>query len=217
MNQQPAMNDQPTMNQQPTTNGAPSRNAAPSRTRLKLLGKELQLAQIDSQARKKASGVLEVLAGLRTPEQAAQDLAVSLPTYFALETRALRGLLFACTPHPPGRQQALGHKLREAEGRIAELQRQLQRHQALLRMAQHSVGLPPVAKAPGAGKAPAPGKAAVSGKRVRKKPAVRAMRAIRLLNQPETPPSSPPEAPPLPPEAATSVAMVIHAPVGKEA
>src|SRR5450756_674759 len=103
-------------------------NNHPPKTRLKLLGNDLQLAQIDQQARRKVAGVLEVLAGLRTPEQAAQSLEMSLPTYFNLETRALRGLLFACTPHPPGRQQAVEKKLRDAEARNAELQRQLQRY-----------------------------------------------------------------------------------------
>ena len=154
-------------------------NNHPPKTRLKLLGNDLQLAQIDQQARRKAAGVLEVLAGLRTAEQAAQSLEMSLPTYFNLETRALRGLLFACTPHPPGRQQAVEKKLRDAEARNAELQRQLQRYQALLRVAQHSVGLPAAAN-----QMPA-------GKHRRKKPAIRALRAIRLLKQ-ESPAESPP-------------------------
>lgn len=152
----------------------------PSRPRLKLLGNELQLAQVDQKARKQAAGVLEVLAGLRTPEQAAEALEISLPTYFNLETRALRGLLFACTANPPGRQQAVGKKLRDAEARITQLESQVQRHQALLRVARQSVGLPAAAREMAA------------GKHRRKKPAVRALRAIRLLNTLESP-APPPE------------------------
>lgn len=143
------------------------------KTRLKLLGSELHLAQIDARARKQAAAVLEVLAGLRTPQQAADDLGISLPTYFNLETRALRGLTFACCAQPPGRQHSLAPELRRTQARLADLERQLGRYQALLRTAQRSVGLPPAATP----KPPA------GGKRRAKKPAVRALRTIQLLKQ----------------------------------
>lgn len=161
--------------------------------RLKLLGKELQLAQIDDQARRQAAAVLEVLAGLRRPEQAAEALNISLPTYFNLETRALRGLIWACTPHPPGRQQALGGKLRHAEAKAAQLQQQVQRYQALLRSMQRSVGLSAAAA-----------KDDASTKRRRKKPAVRALRAIAALTQAAAP-ASPPSDGPASPAAVASV------------
>ena len=45
------------------------------------------------EAKRKAAAVLEVLAGLRTPQQAAEGLAISLPGYYQLEGRALKGLL----------------------------------------------------------------------------------------------------------------------------
>ncbi len=146
--------------------------STPRKPRLKLLGKELDLVQIDEKARRSAVAVLEVLIGFRTAEQAAEALGISVPTYFNLETRALRGLIFACTPNPPGRQQALGKKLRLAEEKAADLERQLQRYQALLRSAQRTVGL----AAPPAPSKPAPGKR-------RKKPAIRALRAIDLLKR----------------------------------
>jgi hypothetical protein len=146
------------------------------KTRLKLLRQDLQLVQIDERSRRQAAVVLEVLAGLRRPEQAAEALNVSLPTYFNLETRAVRGLIWACTPHPPGRQQALTGKLRDAEARAARLQQQLQRYQALLRTMQRSVNLSPCKE-----------NQRSNGKKRSKKPAVRAMRAIRALEQPASP------------------------------
>jgi hypothetical protein len=167
---------------------------AESKPRLKLLGRDLQLAQIDAKTRKQAAVVLEVLAGLRTPQQAADALEVALPTYFHLEVKALRGLLWACTPSPPGRQHALGKKLRQAEARCADLERQLHRYQALMRNAQRGLGL----------SAPEPPKDAPQGKR-RKRTAVRALRAIKLLNQAPTPsaeaPAEVPASSPLAPVA----------------
>jgi hypothetical protein len=49
-----------------------------------------------AQARKQAAAILEVLAGERTPMQAAEALAVSLPRYYVLETQAVQGILLAC-------------------------------------------------------------------------------------------------------------------------
>ena len=144
------------------------------KTRLKLLGDELQLAQIDSQARKRAAAVLEVLAGLRTPQQAAGELGLSLPTYFNLEMRARRGLTFACCAQPPGRQQSLGPKLRQAQARLTDLERQVGRYQALLRTAQRNVGL-----------SPAVGPKPPAGGRKPKKPAVRALRTLKAIGQAE--------------------------------
>jgi len=43
-----------------------------------------------------AAAILEVLAGARTPAQAASALNVSLPRYYQVEARALRGLVAAC-------------------------------------------------------------------------------------------------------------------------
>ncbi len=51
-----------------------------------------------------AAAILEVLAGVRTPQQAAEALQMSLPRYYQLEARGLHGLLEACVPKPKGRQ-----------------------------------------------------------------------------------------------------------------
>jgi len=138
----------------------------------------MELVEVPAESRKQAACVLEVLAGVRTPEQAAQALGVSVPTYYNLETRALRGLVHGCTPEPPGRKSALQKRLRESEARYAQLERQLQRYQALLRSAQRTAALPPVAT-------PRRDADAKSGGRKRRsrKPRVRALRAIEALQQ----------------------------------
>ena len=145
----------------------------PART--KLLKSELELEQIPPEARKQAACVLEVLAGVRTPDQAAQSLSISLPTYYNLEMRALRGLIFSCTPQPPGRSLSLARKVRLAELKASAAEKQLQRYQALLRNVQRNAGLlsPP----------PPPSKDLPKGKRRPRKPAVRALRAIEALQQ----------------------------------
>jgi len=156
--------------------------------RTKLMNKELELKQISPESRREAACVLEVLAGVRTPDQAAEALSISLPTYYNLETRALRGLIWSCTPEPPGRALSLARKLRQAELKAAAMEKQVHRYQALLRSAQRSVGLLPP---------PATPKEAGKGKRKPKKPAIRAFRAIEALRQADESPASPAEAPTL--------------------
>lgn len=156
--------------------------------RTKLLNKTLELEQITPESRKQAAVVLEVLAGVRTPDQACAALGISLPTYYNLETRALRGLIWSCTPEPPGRTLLLARKLRLAELKSAGLEKQVQRYQALLRTAQRSIGLVPP-------ESPKP----ASGKRKPKKPTVRAMRAIEAIRRVEqTPAADTPDAAPTP-------------------
>ena len=154
---------------------AVSKTKKPART--KLLEGELALDQISGESRKHAAWVLEVLAGLRSPEQAAQALGMSLPTYYNLETRALRGLVHGCTPTPPGRTLMLLKQVRGLEIKSAALQKQLGRYQALLRNAQRSAGLSLPPPAP-AGKSP--------GRR-KHQPAVRALRAVEALQRDRPP------------------------------
>lgn len=93
-------------------------------------------------ARRVAAIVLEVLAGGRTPTEAAQALEISLPHYYHLETRALRGLLSACEPAPRGRLPNPAQELARLQRDKERLQREVLRQQALVRAAQRSVGLP---------------------------------------------------------------------------
>jgi hypothetical protein len=147
----------------------PKKPAKPKRT--KLLERDLTLEEVTPEARRHAACVLEVLAGLRTPEQAAEGLGLSLPTYYNLESRAMRGLIHGCTPTPPGRTMVLLKQVRGLEGKCAALEKQLGRYQALLRNAQRGL-LPP----------PTDVKAKPGGRRKRR-PVVRALRTIEVLQR----------------------------------
>jgi hypothetical protein len=157
------------------------RSKKPART--KLLEGQLDLNQITPESRKHAGCVLEVLAGLRSPEQAAEALSMSLPTYYNLETRALRGLIHGCTPTPPGRTLMLLKQVRSFELQCATLQKQVGRYQALLRNAQRSAGLLPP---------PVEAKARIGAQRKPKRPAIRALRAIEAIARVESPPAQQP-------------------------
>jgi hypothetical protein len=63
-------------------------------------GPHLPAQQASPQARRLAAVILEVLAGLRGPTEAAQAAGVSVPRYYAVEARALQGLLKSCEPLP---------------------------------------------------------------------------------------------------------------------
>jgi hypothetical protein len=131
------------------------------------------------EARQRAALILEVLAGSRTPTQAAQALAVSLPRYYLLETQALAGLVTACepaargpTPDPQRQQEALRRECQR-------WQREATRQQALVRAAQRSLGLlaPP---------SPAPATAPTKDGKKRRKPrapVARALKAAQRLRQ----------------------------------
>ncbi len=73
-------------------------------------------------ANRVAAAILEVLAGVRTPTDAAQALVVSVPRYYQLEQRALEGLIAACEPRRLGRVQT-------SESRVSALEREVQRWQ----------------------------------------------------------------------------------------
>jgi hypothetical protein len=126
------------------------------------------------EAQRLAAAILEVLAGLRTPAQAAAALGVSLPRYYHLEARALRGLLAGCEARPPGRVRSPDKELASLQRQQERLQRELSRQQTLVRMAQRTVGLtPPPAAAP----------AAKGGKKRRRRPTVRALAAAARLQE----------------------------------
>src|SRR6516165_12807459 len=92
------------------------------------LGKERGL-----QAKQLAAAILEVLAGARTPTEAATALNLSVPRYYQLETQALRGLLEACEPRPKGRVRMVKTELETLRKQNERLQRELTRQQALAR------------------------------------------------------------------------------------
>jgi len=136
--------------------------------------------QATSDARRRAAAVLEVLAGVRTPAQAAEALGVSPPRYYLLEQRAIGALVAACEPAPRGPGQSAERRVAALEREIARLTREASRHQALARAAGRSLGLaPPVAPRPQGKNA---GKTAASGKsRRRRRSTVRALTLAKAL------------------------------------
>lgn len=133
--------------------------------------------QSSRDARRTAAAVLEVLAGVRSPNEAAEALGVSPPRYYMLEARALEGLVAACEPRPRGPSPSPQKRIDELEQQVGHLQRDLSRMQALARTAQRTIGLTAVNRTPP--------KAADNGdgrkKRRPRKPTVRALKAARRL------------------------------------
>ena len=113
--------------------------------------------------KRRAAAVLEVLAGARSPSEAAQVIGVTLPAYYQIEARALQGLIDACEPRKRGRQP-LG-----VAPDVERLRAEVLRQQSLLRSLQRSIGLQADESVP-----------AAPGRRGRK-PSVRALRAARKL------------------------------------
>ncbi|HEV3261145.1 MAG TPA: hypothetical protein VG013_30110 [Gemmataceae bacterium] len=127
---------------------------------------------LSREAKQRAAAILEVLAGGRTPAEAAQALAVSLSRYYLLETRALQGLLAACEPAPRGPGPDERRALAALRAECDRWKRECARQQALVRAAQRTIGLA----------APAP-PAKAGRKRKPRKPVARALQAVARLQQ----------------------------------
>jgi hypothetical protein len=95
------------------------------------------------QAKQLAAAILEVLAGVRTPTEAATALNLSVPRYYQLESQALRGLLQACEPRPKGRSRLEKTEVETLRKENHRLHIELTRHQALARAAHRTIGLSP--------------------------------------------------------------------------
>ena len=130
--------------------------------------------EASKEARRLAAVLLEVLAGARTPLQAAQALQLSLPRYYQLEARALHGLLAACEARPRGRQADVAKVVAALERDKARLQRDLARQQSLARLTQRVVGIGPP---------PAPLPRAAGKKGRKRKPVARALTVATRLQQ----------------------------------
>jgi hypothetical protein len=124
-----------------------------------------------------AAVILDVLAGSRTPLQAAEALALSLPRYYQLEARALAGLIAACEARPRGRRVEAAAELARANAEVERLKRELARSLALVRLTQRTVGVTaPTPEKPGARKR-------------KRRPVVRALRRAHELRSEEPEPS----------------------------
>jgi hypothetical protein len=129
-------------------------------------------AEPSRDAKRLAAVILEVLAGERTPAEAAQALELSLPRYYQLESRGLGGLVAACERLPKGRHRTLAGEALALRKENERLKRDLGRHQSLARLAQRAIGLSP------------PMRPVKSGPHQRRrKPAARALSAAARLRQ----------------------------------
>lgn len=125
-------------------------------------------------ARRGAAAMLEVWAGVRTPQQAASALGLSLPRYYQIEQRAVTAVVASCEPQPRGPGPNYECRIRGLERQLATSRRDAARLQALLRTSQRTLGLAP---AP----APAPAAPGKGGKRRAKKPTARALKFAKVL------------------------------------
>jgi hypothetical protein len=128
-----------------------------------------------SEANRFAVVILEVLAGGRTPADAAQVLGVTLPRYYQLEARALNGLVAALEPRPSVRQPSTASRIAQLEKALGEARQEGLRQQALVRAAQRSLGIrsPVVVETKGNGND--------AVKRKKRRPVVRALKAAQTL------------------------------------
>ena len=161
------------------TNGSPTKAAASPPIRKHAASKGPN-PHGSREANRVAAVILEVLAGVRTPTQAAEVLGISLPRFYLWEQRAVEGLVSACEPRSKGRTVTPQRHVAQLEKQVLQLQQQCVRHQSLVRAAQRTIGLAPPPAAP----AKAAGKVVGSGrKKGPRRPMVRALKVAIACRQ----------------------------------
>jgi transposase len=145
----------------------------------------------NGEAKRRAAVVLEVLAGMRTPSEAASALGLSVSCYYLLERKALQGLLDGCQPQPKGSPRpGLERQLARLQKELDKSRQECLRQASLVRATQRAMGLPAVAKPAGPSKANS-GKQ--DKKTRRRRPTIRAMRAAKTLREDSSLDESPTE------------------------
>lgn len=142
-----------------------------------------------SDARRIASAILEVLAGMRSITDVALALGITAARYYALEARAVSGLITACEPRGPGPVIGVGlpAELERLRAERDRLKAEAARYQTLARIAQGAFALPalpattgtsarPGATAAATRSAAPPPTGALSHGRKKRRPTVRALR-----------------------------------------
>lgn len=134
-------------------------------------------------ARQLGSMILEVLAGIRTPQEAAASLGLSAQRYYTLEARAVEGMVTALEPRPRGggRRKGPDKQLAELKAECERLERELRRANSLVRVARRAIKLPAPPSAKDRAKAKKTAK--TKGKRGPRRPAVRARKLARKLRE----------------------------------
>lgn len=123
------------------------------------------------EGRRRAAVILDVLAGVCTPVEAARMLDLSPARYYSLETKLLEALVEACEPHGHGPRRPPEAQLEQLRLQVERLQKECARKQALVRAVQRTFGLA----------LPEPGPKAQKSRR--RKPTVRALRAAAVLRE----------------------------------
>lgn len=142
-----------------------------------------------TEAQRRAAAILEVLAGVRTPQEASEVLKICVNHYYLLERKGLAALVAACEPAPHrGRVPTAQRRVEQLERELAASRRDCQRQAALVRAAQRAVGLPcsAVTAQPASRPSRARGGKPKSRRRRREPRALRAARALHksLVNTP---------------------------------
>jgi len=133
-------------------------------------------AKASPEARRAAAAILEVWGGVRTPQQAASALGLSVPRYYQIEQRAVGAIVASCEPRPRGPAVGGERRVRVLERQLAAGRRDLSRLQALLRTSQRTIGLPLAEPAKG------PAKPAAGGKKRRsRRPTARSLKLAATL------------------------------------
>jgi hypothetical protein len=162
------------------TEGRRKRPSRPSRSSLGI--------GTSTEANRRATAVLEVLGGLRTPSEAAQVLNISVTHYYVLERKALHGLLHGCEPRPKGpRAPSTEKQLVTLKRQLERCQRECMRQAALVRATQRALGFPATNPGRSSGKK---ARASTGGK-PRRRPTARALRAVETLRKNSSGPNSP--------------------------
>jgi hypothetical protein len=92
-------------------------------------------------AKQHTAVILEVLAGLRSTQQAGEAMGVSPNRYYQLEARGLQGMLTALEPIPRGRRKGPEEEVAQRKQETERLKREVIRLQSLVRVAQRSLGI----------------------------------------------------------------------------
>jgi hypothetical protein len=134
------------------------------------------------EARRTAAAILEVLAGVRTPSEAAHALSVSVPRYYALEQRAVASLVAGCEPHLQGPAKSPQQRIAALQREVQRLHQQCDRQRALARAVQRTVGLPLPDASVASGKDKVDRPTSSSGRKQRaRRPTVRALKVAQAL------------------------------------
>lgn len=156
--------------------------AVPGGTKPAKPGQPAQKQAASREAQRLAAAILEVLAGVRTPTDAAEAVGLSLPTYYQWEQRALEGLVAGCEPRPVGQAVSQRHRIAVLQKEVVRLKQDCARQQALVRASQRMVGLGPPPAAKPAVKGGEKGTAKPNGKKPKKRrPTARALKAAAAL------------------------------------